>query len=70
MTDPCTSDPLGWRRSTYSLEGNCVELAALPDGRVGMRNSRHPEGAMAAFTRGQIDALLRGIKAGEFDDLG
>lgn len=59
-----------WRKSSYSSEGNCVEMAELPDGHIGMRNSKRPLEAVAVFTRAQIDAFLRGAKAGEFDDLG
>jgi hypothetical protein len=35
-----------------------------------MRDSKRPMDAVAVFTRGEIDAFLRGVKAGEFDDLG
>lgn len=59
-----------WRKSTYSNGGtNCVEFAALPDGTIGMRNSRDPEGAILVHPRDSIRALLAGIKHGEFDDL-
>lgn len=59
-----------WRKSSFSGDqGSCVETAALPDGRVAVRNSNHPEAGTVFFTRGEIDAWLKGVKAGEFDDL-
>ena len=64
-----TSAP-AWRKSTASNpSGNCVELAVLPDGRVGMRNSRFPRGPRLIYTRDEIAAFVRGVRAGEFDDL-
>lgn len=70
MTEPATSETTLWRKSTHSAAGNCVELAELPDGHIGMRNSKRPLDAVTVFTRGEIDAFLQGVKAGEFDDLG
>ena len=34
-----------------------------------MRNSNHPEAGVVLFTRAEMDAYIKGIKAGEFDDL-
>jgi Domain of unknown function (DUF397) len=60
-----------WRKSTASNpSGNCVELAALPDGSVAVRNSRDPAGAALVYTRAEVAAFLAGVKNGEFDDLG
>lgn len=66
------SDLIGaaWRKSAYSnSKGNCVELARLGSGEIAMRNSRHPQGPALIYTPAEIDALVRGVKAGEFDDL-
>jgi len=63
-------DDVRWRKSRHSsAQGNCVEVAALPDGGIAMRNSRYPEGPALVYTRAEIDAFLRGVKDGEFDDL-
>ena len=60
-----------WRKSQASNpSGSCVEIAALDDGGVAMRNSRHPSGPALIYTRAEIEAFLTGAKNGEFDDLG
>ena len=69
MTGSPVRDSLHWRKSSFSAESNCVEMAALPDGTVAMRDSREADNVFK-FTRAQISAFLRGVKAGEFDDLG
>lgn len=59
-----------WRKSGRSnADGNCVELAALPDGRVGIRNSRFPDGPALVIDRGEISAFVIGARVGEFDAL-
>jgi hypothetical protein len=58
-----------WRKSSYSNNGTCVELARLSDGSIGVRNSNHPDAGIVQFTPTEIDLFLQGAKAGEFDDL-
>lgn len=60
-----------WVKSTLSLaNGNCVEVSDLPGGRVGVRNSRDPEGPVLRFTPDEWQAFLGGVRNGEFDDFG
>lgn len=59
-----------WLKSRRSnSQGNCVEIAELPGGRVAMRNSRHPDGPALIYTRPEIEALILGAKDGDFDHL-
>ena len=59
-----------WRKSSFSNgTGACVEVALLDDGRTAVRNSNHPEAGVVLFTRAEMDAYIKGVKAGEFDDL-
>jgi uncharacterized protein DUF397 len=62
---------LTWIKSSLSFSnGNCVEIASLADGGVGVRNSRHPEGAVLAFTPDEWHAFIGGVRNGEFDSFG
>ncbi|GHE37266.1 hypothetical protein GCM10018785_03700 [Streptomyces longispororuber] len=59
-----------WRKSRHSnSQGACVEFAKLPGGDVAVRNSRFPDGPALVYTRAEIEAMLLGMKDGEFDDL-
>lgn len=60
-----------WVKSSLSFSnGNCVEVANLPDGRIGVRNSRDSEGPMLRFTSDEWHAFLGGARNGEFDSFG
>lgn len=59
-----------WRKSRASNpSGDCVEMAALADGGVAVRNSRDRQGSVLVYTRAEIAAFLQGAKDGEFDDM-
>ena len=67
--DPAMSEmrvELSWRRSRHCGESmSCVEAREI--GReIAVRHSADP-GVVLLFTRGEWDAFLRGVRAGEFD---
>lgn len=56
-----------WFKSSYSGGGNdCVEIAYLDGGMVGVRDSKNTDGPALIFTPSEWDAFLRGAKDGEF----
>jgi hypothetical protein len=60
-----------WVKSSFSFSnGNCVEVAALPDGTIGLRNSRDPGGPVLRFTPAEWHAFLGGAVNGEFGKFG
>ncbi|GGR43902.1 DUF397 domain-containing protein [Streptomyces netropsis] len=59
-----------WQKSRHSnSQGSCVEFAKLPGGGIAMRNSRFPDGPALVYTPAEIEAMLLGVKDGEFDHL-
>jgi hypothetical protein len=62
---------LTWVKSSLSFSnGNCVEVANLPEGGVAVRNSRHRRGPVLRFTPDEWDAFVGGVRNGEFDRFG
>lgn len=60
-----------WIKSSLSFaNSNCVEVASLQGGRIGVRNSRDSKGAVLRFTPSEWDAFLGGVRNGEFDNFG
>jgi hypothetical protein len=63
--------PSGWVKSSLSFaNGNCVEVSHLPEGVIGVRNSRDPSGPVLRFTPDEWHAFLGGARNGEFDHFG
>jgi Domain of unknown function (DUF397) len=60
-----------WVKSSLSFSnGGCVEVASLPDGGVGVRNSRDSKGPVLHFTPNEWHCFLGGVLNGEFDSFG
>ncbi len=52
-----------WRKSSYSsAEGDCVEVATLPDGGRAVRDSKDPHGPTLTFTPAQWRTFLEAVK--------
>ena len=57
-----------YRISSFCRIGDCVEIGQMPGGSVTVRDTKDSERRMAlTFTRGEWDAFVQGVKAGEFD---
>nr|WP_062340527.1 DUF397 domain-containing protein [Herbidospora sakaeratensis] len=62
-----TSGNAVWKKSTLSNAGNCVEVARLDEGQVGVRDSKDRNGTALVFTQNEWQAFIGGVKRGEFD---
>jgi Domain of unknown function (DUF397) len=60
-----------WVKSSLSMSnGNCVEVASLSGGGIGVRDSKDTEGPVLRFTPDEWHAFLGGVRNGEFDHFG
>ncbi|WP_454198967.1 DUF397 domain-containing protein [Nocardia sp. Marseille-Q1738] len=56
-----------WFKSSHSGGGaDCVEVAFLEGGAVGVRDSKNPTGPVLVFTPSEWDTFVAGADAGEF----
>jgi hypothetical protein len=54
-----------WFKSSRSASGNdCVEVAHLGKGTVGVRDSKNPTGPALVFGPGEWEAFTLGLRAG------
>ncbi|MEU1205822.1 DUF397 domain-containing protein [Nocardia sp. NPDC005825] len=57
-----------WFKSSYSQpQGECVEVAFLDSGRIGVRDSKNPTGPALTFNPSEWDVFTLGVRDGEFD---
>lgn len=71
MTPASDSATPRWTKSSLSYSnGDCVEVADLADGHIGVRDSKDPEGPVLRFTSNEWTAFLGGARNGEFDGFG
>ena len=52
-----------WRKSSYSAQSNCVEVARLP-GHVLVRDSSDPHGPVAAFGHPDWHTFVTAVRTG------
>ncbi|MBF6172908.1 DUF397 domain-containing protein [Nocardia blacklockiae] len=56
-----------WFKSSHSSGGSeCVEVAFLADGVVGVRDSKNPIGPALMFTPAEWGAFTANVRAGSF----
>jgi hypothetical protein len=69
MTERLPGAPI-WVKSSFSFaNGDCVEVASLPDGHIGVRDSKDSAGPVLRFTAAEWRAFVAGAQHGEFDRL-
>lgn len=60
-----------WVKSSLSGAcGDCVEVASMPGGGIGVRDSKDAAGPVLHFTPSEWNAFLGGVRLGEFDRFG
>jgi hypothetical protein len=71
--DACTGQAQSdspWIKSSFSYaNGDCVEVASLADGQIGVRDSKHSAGPVLRFTSSEWKAFVSGVQNGEFDNI-
>jgi hypothetical protein len=71
MLDGNQAPDLGWVKSSLSFaNGNCVEVADIPGGGIGVRDSKDTAGPILRFTPDEWSAFVGGVRNGEFDRFG
>ena len=63
---PASAEPQ-WHTATRCNTANCVEVAFLPDGKVGMRDSKNRDSQFLTFTTSQWETFLQRAKDGQFN---
>jgi Domain of unknown function (DUF397) len=57
-----------WVKSSFSFaNGDCIEVARLEDGKIGVRDSKASGSPVLRFTIAEWGAFINGVKHGEFD---
>jgi predicted secreted Zn-dependent protease len=59
-------EDLDWRTSSFTSNGNCVEIAAFGESLL-VRNSNNRGGPVVQFTSIEWEQFIKGVYAGEFD---
>jgi hypothetical protein len=71
VLSPAEQEHAAWHTSTFGDNAgfNCVEAGPLNDGseRMAVRHSHRPDAEVIVYTRGEWEAFLKGVRAGEFD---
>jgi hypothetical protein len=67
LTPACPNAPdsdLHWVKSSFSFaNGDCVEVASLPGGRIGVRDSKDTLGPVLRFTSAEWNAFIGSLRS-------
>ncbi len=68
---PATDSPgVRWpKRPACVSYGNCVEVASLPHGGIGVRDSKDAEGPVLRFMTAEWDTFIAGADSDQFDPM-
>jgi hypothetical protein len=55
-----------WRKSSYSSDSDCLEIARRLPAFVAVRDSKYAHGPMLVFDQAEWERFTRRIKSGEF----
>jgi uncharacterized protein DUF397 len=62
---PASDSDLRWVKSSFSFaNGDCVEVACMPAGRIGVRDSKDTEGPVLRFTSSEWNAFVARLRTG------
>jgi Domain of unknown function (DUF397) len=65
---PSGENTVNWLKSSLSnANGSCVQVAALPGGLIGVRDSKDALGPVLRFRPDEWDAFIGGVHNGEFE---
>jgi hypothetical protein len=64
MASTDITTPIKWRKSSYSGDnGNCVEVALLPNGGYAIRDSKHPSGATLVIDQAAWEIFISRVRS-------
>ncbi|MFO7250812.1 MAG: DUF397 domain-containing protein [Actinomycetes bacterium] len=59
---------MNWRKSSYSGNGNCVEVALLPSGQIAIRDSTNPSGPTLVVTQSDWRKFIHRMRTAATSD--
>jgi hypothetical protein len=59
-----------WRKSSYSQISECVEVAKLSRGTIGVRDTKNPGGPVLTYSAADWRTFLQGMRTGQNTHIG
>jgi hypothetical protein len=59
----------GWKKSSRSMGGDCVEVSSVPGGLIAVRDSKNSLGPRLSFTADEWRAFTDNVRHGLLDQL-